>query len=176
MSINPESYAGMVVCGDCGDVVGPFEHADRAVRLEDECFDLGPRSTYVQRGRCPTHTSEGNESRWPRFDYNRLVELCNCCGAVPLRSGSKWSVWFCDACKQQVQLLNGRHGRCVVPIGRHSVHAGWLLTGDQIENPLEVEAFVSSMSAISDGMCALHDWRRIVVRRNLEPKLSDSCG
>ncbi len=169
MIINPVTLPDMVVCRDCGDALGPFHNTIGAGRLEGHQFSLGPRSTtYVQRGACPTHIGDGSDSRWARFDYNRFLELCNCCGAVPLLSGSRWSVWFCDACKQQVGLLNGRHGRCVVPIGRHSVHAGFSLKHDQLDDPLAVEMYVSAWNSIADVMSLLNDWRRTVVRRNLE--------
>lgn len=152
------SVAKMVVCGDCGDVVGPFERPN----------PTNPRSALVQRGSCARHAAPPGEPRWPGFDYNRRVELCNCCGTVPLRSGSRWSVWFCDACKQQVMLLNGRHGRCVVPIGRHSIQAGLSLTRDQIVKGLDVHIFIGRWNAVADVMSLLSDWQRIVVRRNLK--------
>lgn len=143
----------MEVCHACAQVVGRFYRTHFGYR--------------VQYGRCGEHTvPEGADSRWPRYDYNLHVDLCRCCGRVPLRSGSKWSVWFCKACKEQVGLLNGRHGRCIVPIGRHSVHAGYMLSGDQARNPVAVETFVSSMKSIFAVHGPLADWMREAVHRN----------
>jgi hypothetical protein len=151
--IHPDAVPEMEVCHACAKVVGPFY----------QCH-LGYR---VQYGSCRDHTMpEAVDTHWPRYDYNLHVDLCRCCGRVPLRSGSKWSVWFCEACKEQVGLLNGRHDRCVVPIGRHSVHSGHLLSGDQVRNPVAVETFFSSMKSIFAVHGPLADWMREAVHRN----------
>ena len=158
MSTDLSAFSKMVVCGDCGDVVGPF----RYVSPKGDGWD------HIQRGTCADHARPSDDPLWPWFDFNTIVELCSCCGVVALRTGSKWSVWFCEACKQEVGLLNGRHGRCVVPIGRHSVHAGWLLKGDQIDNGLDVHLFTEAWNATVSVMRVLSEWQRITVRRNLE--------
>lgn len=43
---------------------------------------------------------------WPNSDFNEHTCLCRCCVSEPLRSGSRWSVWFCDECKARVIALN----------------------------------------------------------------------
>lgn len=151
--IYPDEVPEMEVCRDCGQVVGRFY--------------LGPRQIRVQYGRCRLHTApEAVAIEWPRYDFNLHVDLCRCCGRVPLRSGSRWSVWFCASCKEQIGLLNGRHGRCIVPIGRHSVHAGHVLSGDQARDPVAVEGFISTMKAVGRVQGLLHEWLRETVRRN----------
>lgn len=158
MIIDPKHVPHMQVCRDCRDVVGPFS------RLNPRRDD--PR-LLVQRGSCPRHRSSEREPTWPRFDFNRQVDLCYCCGRVPLRTGSRWSVWFCNPCKEQVGLLNGRHGRCIVPIGRHSVHWGHLLSVEKLDDTLAVEGFLASVSIQSRVTQILNDWSHEVVARNL---------
>jgi len=143
-----------VVCGPCGDVVGSA----------DDFYERG--FTMVQTGPCPVHAAPA-ESTWPSYDYNRFVELCRCCGTVPLRSGSRWSVWFCPECREQVDLLNLRLGRYAIPIGRHSIHAGRLLSIEKAAEPVALHAFLEGMNAASDAMGVLGKWAHEVIRLNL---------
>jgi hypothetical protein len=154
----PDRIAEMEVCCDCIDVVGPVW------RL------LGPRAgegPLRQRGRCPAHPARLHAPLWPGFDYNRVVDLCRCCGVEPRASGSKWSVWFCDPCKEEVGLLNERHGRCIVPIGRHSVHWGALLRVEEAENPFSVQGFLDASKAMVTASGVLADWHQVAVALNL---------
>lgn len=144
----------LVVCGTCGDVVGPAEDPP------------GAEAPRIQAGTCPAHAIP-EQPRWPRHDFNRFVELCRCCGTVPMKSGSRWSTWFCPACREEVDLLNQRLGRYAIPIGRHSVHAGRLLTRESLADPLEVEIFTSATNAAFDAIRVLSRWARHVVRLNL---------
>lgn len=158
MIIHPSTIRTMEVCPDCRDVVGLFHRQDGPVAH-------GP---LVQRGTCPLHKPRAFDPRWSGFDFNRHVDLCRCCGRIPLRSGSRWSVWFCLDCKEQVGLLNGRHGRCIVPIGRHSVHYGYTLRADELDDPVAVEAFLSTTKAMGAVIGAVSDWYHEAVGRNLE--------
>ena len=45
------------------------------------------------------------QPRWGG-DFNTYAELCRCCGLVLIRSGSRWSVWFCASCKEAVALCD----------------------------------------------------------------------
>ena len=149
------SVCGVSVCGPCGDAVG------RAPDRRDLSAEI------IQLGSCPAHR-EGPTEPWTGYDYNRFVELCRCCGAVPLRSGSRWSVWFCPTCRAEVDLLNSRLGRYIVPIGRHSLHGGRLLSAHQIADPIVVQDFLNSWAGVGDAMTRLGEWARIAVRSNVE--------
>ena len=63
------------------------------------------------------------QSRWGG-DFNTYAELCRCCGLVLLRSGSRFSIWFCTQCLEAIKALNRSAGRSLVPIGRHSFMNG----------------------------------------------------
>ena len=143
-----------MVCGPCGDVVGAANHFKE------------PGFVMVQAGPCPAHTVSTQEI-WPSHDYNRFVQLCQCCGTVPLGSGSRWSTWFCPACREQVDLLNQRLGRYAIPIGRHSMHAGRMLQGGDSDDAIAVQTFMEFTNASSDAMKVLAKWAQHVVVLNL---------
>ncbi len=147
----------MEVCGPCGGPVGPFRDR-RGTR---------PLRSYVQRGSCPLHAAPRRQRGWDGFDFDEGVALCRCCGAVALRSGHRFSVWFCDACKQEVGLLNGRHGRYVVPIGRHSVHAGCVLTSSDVMDLVRVQIFSDAFVGAAGAMTVLREWAGEAVRLTL---------
>ena len=117
---NERTIRKMIVCGRCADIVGPV---DAKVR--------------VQRGTCPEHSFE-EEDTWSRFDFNRLLDLCQCCGAEALRSGGKFATWFCPECHSAVGELNGR-------LGRNQWESIW-----------------------GGSISTLRDWGQVAVRKNYE--------
>jgi hypothetical protein len=58
----------------------------------------------------------GAEPTWDGYDFNEWIRLCDCCLAVPLQSGSRWSPFFCNHC--QAEIVAAQRG---IPIGRHSL-------------------------------------------------------
>lgn len=147
----------MVVCRECGDVVGRLPHPRE------------PGQTLVQRGTCSEHAkNEFTSDGWSSFDLPRWVELCRCCGMVPLLSGSRFSVWFCHQCVEQVHILNARIGRCVLPIGRQSVGAGLPLEAEDVTDPVAVDRFNKRSEGLTDTQRALGKWARVVAGRNFE--------
>ncbi|HET9949873.1 MAG TPA: hypothetical protein VFQ22_13210, partial [Longimicrobiales bacterium] len=153
----PERFAEMVVCRDCGDVVGWFHDA----RAPDEkiCF---------QHGRCREHPPRPHAPRWPGYDFNRVVDLCYGCGLELVSSGSRLSTWFCAACKTRVALLNRRHGRCIVPLGRHPMLWGSPSDRREARDPVTARSSVDASKAIVMATMILSDWQRIVVGLNLD--------
>ena len=148
------SLEEVAVCGPCGDAVGPHPSSRE------------PGTMLIQAGECSTHTDPG-QLAWPGYDFNRYVELCRCCGTVPLRSGTRWATWFCGPCMEQVKLLNERLGRYAIPVGRHSLHQGRLLSPEHLEEPLEVQIFLDATNAAFDAMKLLKRWAAHIVRMNL---------
>lgn len=108
-----DTHSNFVLCATCQ---GLYE--DRR----------GPGFATPQR--CPCRHVD--EPTWPRYDFNEHLHLCECCRLVPLRSGSRWSVWFCDECKARVRDLNHTLGRYVIPIGRHSLMGGIGIAGAEL--------------------------------------------
>jgi hypothetical protein len=99
-------------------------------------FEMRPPSPDAPRQRCRCEPADPKE--W-RSDLTERAHLCGCCRLELLRSGSRWSVWFCDECKERVRELNARLGRYVIPIGRHSMMAGVGVPGQVLVNATEEE-------------------------------------
>src|SRR5688572_25666900 len=85
-------------------------------------YETGRPDGMAQRYRCGPR----DEERWPRFDYNERASLCLCCGMEALRSGSKWSPYFCNTCQTLAKEVSIRYRRLVFPIGRHSLMHTWV--------------------------------------------------
>lgn len=150
---DPEPATGSLrICGTCRGLRGPVP--DRGDGAEQLC-------------RCRSLELRQAQPRWGG-DHNTYAELCRCCGLRLLRSGSRFSVWFCDYCKPLVITLNRQLGRYVVPIGRHSIMSGVAV------RPAE-EGFTAAAELLADltldmiaGIDSTEEWARTVVARNLE--------
>ena len=153
MKVDIYHIGRFVVCGMCGRLRGPWGRYDGELEFEQ---------------RCECRAAEAPVVRWPGFDYNTVAELCRCCGLEALRSGSKWSVWFCRECLDRVKDLNAGAGRCVIPIGRHSLMNGvFYKPAESGINPVAVSAFSDQLHTFFGAVDATEDWRRRVVRANL---------
>ena len=114
--------------------------------------------------RCDCVPAGGHPAQPKVGDFNTALELCRACGLVPLQSGSRWSVWFCGPCATQAKTLNERAGRCVVPIGRHSLMNGVTARSASSE---DIESFAGRVSTLFEATAAIQHWARTVVRENL---------
>jgi hypothetical protein len=118
--------------------------------------------------RCGCHAEVESEERWPGFDFNTYIELCHCCAIEPLKSGSRWSPFFCDECKERVMNLNRQERRWVIPIGRHSMMHGEFLSGGEAAIDEHANEFVFRVRGLFATGEHLDQWRRIRVEKNLE--------
>ncbi len=101
----------LLVCKICGKVHGPAR-----LTIYEQSLHLTQTCACVVK-------ADGVEP-WPYFDFQTVVELCRCCGRAVLNSGSRWSVWFCSACKPRILAVNKTCNYYLLPIGRHSIMAG----------------------------------------------------
>lgn len=158
-NIDPRVTPGsLVICGEC--------HA-----LRGRVPEGGVRGDLVDDGaeqfcRCPPIEVRPAVPVWGG-DYNTYAELCRCCGLVLLASGSRYSVWFCQTCRPLVVALNRASGRCVVPIGRHSIMNGVRIRAGQLQSPVVVEGFVNNIRSLFASIGGLEGYARGVVARNL---------
>jgi hypothetical protein len=136
------------VCRDCGGLYG-------SCFLDDSSFE--------QLCRC----RRNDEALWPGFDFNEAVTLCHSCGLEPLRSGSRWSVWFCEPCKQVVTSLNDACRDYVIPIGRHSIQ-GCRWQGELCVHAgqSDIDAFVNSLESMSERIDRLKVHAQHAVKEN----------
>lgn len=115
---------------------------------------------------CACSTSEDS---WgdPRVgDFNMAFELCRCCGLEALESGSRWSVWFCDPCKDKVSALNINAGRCLVPIGRHSL-MNQVALEPHADEAVALSAFTGQLASMVEKIGDAEKWSAAAVRLNL---------
>lgn len=133
------------------------------------CFDLhGPYAGWDNPCRCVLADDEARGVRHPRFgDLTRSAQLCQCCTFEVLPSGSKWSVWFCADCRAEIDERNRAAGRCVVPIGRHSILNGLSLDGGISPTDAAIEAFADEVSDLFARMDRLDAWARRRTRDHL---------
>jgi hypothetical protein len=132
-------------------------------RLVIEGLGRGP---YEQRCRCQVDVEP--QGRWPGFDFNTYLELCHCCAIEPLRSGSRWSPFFCSECRDRVVSFNRRHRRWVIPIGRHSMMHGDFLGGDEAAIEEHAEHFVLRVRGLFAATDHLDEWTSERVKQNLK--------
>jgi hypothetical protein len=88
-----------------------------------------------------------------------------CCGLEFLRSGSRWSTWFCKPCNAQSRALNELAQQLVVAHGPHTLMNGIGLleyrAGEQ-----DVARFVSGVKAMAASSEWLHAWGATVLAYN----------
>lgn len=145
----PVRAGDLLICGQCHGLRGQVPDEPRGVMQLCACT---PREV---RAAQPSF----------RGDHNTYAELCRCCGEVLLPSGSRWSVWFCRECAGRVAGLNRGAGRCIVPIGAHSMMNGVSLRGAVTEP--QVELFVRESNGLFASMDELLAHAQRVVVRNL---------
>jgi hypothetical protein len=143
--------ARMSVCGECGDLSGPFEDVACAVER-------------VQRCGCRGGRGRKGEPLWPRYDFKRVVELCRCCAGSLVASGSRWSSFFCDGCRSDVVAWN-RAGTSWIPVGRHSLANGIGYSvrseeaGEVQGESIEAARFARRLNELGARIAYLDRWR-----------------
>jgi len=151
--INYVDYSQMKICSRCCEVYGHWKYQPNIIELFTEEELLGKDRLYgvehlrYQQCSCKDKTAvvpgpENPEWAWLGFDYEKIIELCRCCGSEILTSGSRWSVFFCKDCKNKVAELNGQFQKAIVPIGRHSLMNGIKINNNEICEPPVIHDFV----------------------------------
>jgi hypothetical protein len=135
------------LCLDCGELRGPWP------------------SGLVQWCGCDRAASPQHQERWDHYDHNTVAELCRCCALELLESGSKWSIWLCRPCLEEVKALNRQAG-CVFPIGRHSLMNGIGYQPGAHHNDNAVTAFVGQLHTFFQAAGATDEWCHRVVIAN----------
>lgn len=111
------------VCADCAEVFGVLTDDDGAPRFEQ------PTQGKCDNDCAAWHLPQSTLPR-PPGDFPAAVELCYCCAAELIPSGSKFSSFYCDACREAVKRLNASVGFVALPLGRHSLMNRIVLGGD----------------------------------------------
>jgi hypothetical protein len=145
-----KNYRGMKICSTCYDLYGFFDYGGK-------CF--------YQKSDCQPHKDDPKWSYKP--DFNEAITLCYCCGQEVLSSGSKFSVWFCRDCQELLKEFKSLY-RVVIPIGRHSIMAGIVLKGEDIQNQDAVTQFCNSFNTLFNRIDVLDSWRTWIMQENFK--------
>jgi hypothetical protein len=140
-------------------VAASVELCRRCLGLRGPCFDTFSHCERTQRCSC-----EPKEPLWKGYDYNTAIELCHCCAATTVRSGSRWSPFFCDTCKERVLAYNRAAGFAVIPVGRHSIMNGISLSGAEAKAVVAQGAFEAGIANLFERVDRLWKWHRDRVR------------
>ena len=150
MSPYLDDTSRLVICTKCFEVCG-------SVSVEGV--------VYQQLCSCRSLRAHHNVTLAPRKDYATYVELCRACGLEAIRSGSRWSEFFCAQCHEVIRDLNRTLGVALIPIGRHSIMNSISLSGKDAEEQQKIDSFVKGLRSLWHRMDALNDWRRLMVAR-----------
>lgn len=154
-----EFSKGMGVCRDCGELYGLLRPRGGGRFYQQACG--------CEKERSATQAYEDLKKDL-NLDFGQAVTLCSCCGQVLMKSGRKFSGFFCDSCRQMVMKFNAFYGFCLIPIGRHSLMNGIGLSGKDIQDQKAVFKFVEEFDSLFTRMNLLSDWKKIIVAKNLK--------
>jgi len=154
-------YEDMFVCSACGGLYGSWKY-------EPEIKALYPERARESENQDCYCKERRRQKEWPGFDFNEIVTLCYCCGREVLNSGSRWSVWFCENCKERVVVFNTFVQRTIIPIGRHSMMSGYYLKGQDIHEKAEIENYAANVNQLFSGIDHLDKWRKYIIRENFK--------
>jgi hypothetical protein len=151
-----ERIRGGTICSSCFEIHGRMRVRGVRSGVYDQLCACDPR---------PTHP---DADTWWGFDFNRLVELCYCCGTAAIRSGSRWSPFFCEECKPRVRMLNESLGLpfALIPVGRHSMMNTIVAHTESIDG--ELAEFAVAMRSLFDRIDDLREWQRRIMQQNLQ--------
>lgn len=155
-------YEDMFVCSACGGLYGSWKYEPEIKPIYPKRLEM---ATEYQDCYCDRRYGH---KEWPGFDINEIVTLCHCCGREVLNSGSRWSVWFCQECKESVITLNTFAQRTIIPIGRHSMMAGYQLKGQDIHETEKIENYAANVNQLFSGIDHLDEWRKCIIGENFK--------
>lgn len=141
----------MQICGTCCELYGHFTTAGQPCYQPCGCKEKG--ETAVGFG---------------GSDFPCAWELCYCCGHTVIGSGTRWSVFYCEPCKEKVVALNKQHGFSVIPLGRHSIMNQVVLDPRAPDQESEVRKFTENVGGLFKRIDRLRAWRKRIVARTLQ--------
>ena len=109
------------------------------LRFCPDCLDVFGTAGDGQKP-CDCDRSAGIALRYVGGDFPLPFHICLYCGTEIVRSGSRWSTFFCEACRLAVVPLNDsldKAGMVSLPVGRHSLmHTRWSYARPFTSQPL----------------------------------------
>jgi hypothetical protein len=135
-------------------VADPRSACIRVCLMHGGLYEDHPDPETGRQQRCH---DRGDVPIWKGYDFNEWIRLCDCCLGVALRSGSRWSPFFCSRCQPQIVAAQRS-----IPIGRHTMMNRFGL---------------SDISSMFDAIDRLSNWKssrvRHVVETAIDPPLAE---
>jgi ADP-ribosylglycohydrolase len=155
-------YEEMKICITCTRIYGFYldQYGRKSLYQKCGCCGSNPKADMPPSGK--------EEGAWPGFDFNEIFTLCYCCGREVLRSGTKWSVWFCEECKKRVMDFNTLFQQTVIPIGPHSLMVGCGLRATDSQDERKLRDFLTRVQKFFGNVTFLGEGRDQMIRRNLK--------
>lgn len=155
------------------EVTHGYATEDKYLWICGVCYHLDERHRpdgMEQRCWC---RSGKEEHRWPGYDFNERAVLCRCCGVHVVRSGSRWSAYFCRECQLLGMGASLWEERLVFPIGRHSLMHTWLPRGTPSLRSAraaggDVETLITPFAEVARGATRAWEWYSRVMSHNLQ--------
>ncbi len=150
------NLSSLKLCRKCFELYGPIQLEDRQT-VEQTCFCDIPKSEepWVVDGRFVK-------------DFNQEYEMCYCCGVAAMTSGSRYSSFYCEECKQRIRKVNELVRRCMMPCGRHSIMNGVSIKGESAEDSKAVAAFAAGVNEMNDRIDVVRTHRARIARKQAE--------
>ena len=101
---------------------------------------------------------------WPGSDFNTSVEFCHCCSKALINTGSRFSSFYCDDCRNLVAEHN-QSETILIPMGRHSFMNGIKLGIPYLEK--EETQFKSNLSTFFKYVDLVEEWQKLCLFENL---------
>ena len=149
--------SNLQVCVECCGLRGPYDGYDNLCRCDSEAWDRHP-------------TPRGG-------DLHGNVRLCMSCLSALAPGSSRWTSYYCGDCRPRVILLGQLVGRCVVPIGPHSIMNGtyWRSGGGAITSGAAV-AFYDQLATLFQNQTNLYDLTTARTRIRLDKFGYSACA
>jgi hypothetical protein len=153
----------LVICHKCLTLYG------RLVHILPESADGKRRSGWrYQKCRCMKKEDDKNKTKirlWPGHDFNTTVEFCHCCSKELINTGSKFSSFYCNDCRELVIRYNKQTEKMSIPLGRHSFMNDIKLTFPYSDE--EGRQFDNDLKYFFKKVDLMWDWQRLCLFHNL---------
>ncbi len=149
------NYEDAKVCSSCLEIYG-FIYLKSGIFYQ-KCNSKCP----VRDLKETMPITEKEQAKWEGYDYNQVLTLCYCCGAEQLRSGSRWSVWFCETCRKRVLEFNQEIGISLIPIGRHSLMNGIGLELGPVVSKIKIKETFDDLRQLGARIDRMDQWKKI---------------
>ncbi len=121
------------------------------------------------------------KSEWIGHDIAALIDLCHLCVRDVMASGSRWTWYACESCRNvnneiATAILGESHPtNQILPLGRHSMMNGVALGLDPPQSDDPTERLTESITGFFEFSSRLFDWKREEAQRLVDASGFDSA-